>query len=275
MAFNISRFKSTLDKYGGPARSSLFEVTVSKYPETNSSIDPISEFSFFCKSANFPGIQLETQQMSAVGQLATTFPHTLTPSPFNAIFLVDSDHQILSFFHNWIQRVLNFSTRGGSFSAIDTDSYSGGLLPYEVGYKDEYACRVTMRHHSTDSVGDKYYEVVLDNCYPFQIGELDMAWEQNDSFLTLPVSFAYDRIHFSSDRAGTPSARSKGTLEALADIAGFADVVKQTIKSGRPTSIQDAVNRLNRVRNSFDNITSSFPSNKDSSEPKTNRDSGG
>lgn len=272
MSFNISRFKSTLDKYGGPARSSLFEVIISKYPETNSSIDPVSEFSFFCKSANFPGLNIENQTMTAVSQMPLNFPNTITQQPFSAIFLVDSDHQVLSFFHNWMQRVLNYSTKGGMYGAVDTDSKGGGLLPYEVGYKDEYSCRITMRHYSTESFGrgDKYYEVVLDNCYPFQIGDLDMAWESNDSFLTLPVSFSYDRIYFSGDRTGNPSNRSRGLLETLSDLAGFANTVKQTLQSGKPQSIQDAVNRLTRVRNSFDNLTSSFPSSsKDSSTPKT------
>ncbi len=261
MSFNISRFKSTFDKYGGPARPSLFEVNVYKYKETNSNIDPIADFSFFCKSANFPGVELETQQMTAVAQRPKTFPVGVNNPPFSAIFLVDSDHEILTFFHNWIQRVVNYSSRGGSFGAIDGDPNGNGMLPQEIGFKDEYSCRLTIKHYSTESASNgRYYEVVLDKCYPFNVGELDLAWEQNDSFLTLPVSFAYDEIYFSGDRSGAPSGRGRGgILEALGDLAGFAGVVQQTLGSGKPTSIQDAVNRLNRVRNSFGNLSASFP----------------
>lgn len=265
MPFDISRFKSTLDKYGGPARSSLFEVTVSKAPEPGSSIDPIYEFSFFCKSANFPGLNIENQQMTAVSQMPLNFPATLSNQPFTAIFMVDSDHQVLSFFHNWMQKVLNYSSKGGSDSAV------AGKMPYELGYKDEYSCRISVKHYSTESDSGKYYEVVMDGCYPFQIGDLDLAWETNDSFLTLPVSFSYDKIYFSGDRTGNPSSRGRGGfLQTLSDLAGFADVVQQTLKSGKPTSIQDAVNRFSRIRNSFDNIGGLFSKGEDSPTPKTN-----
>lgn len=258
MSFNISKFRSTLEKYGGVAKPSLFEVTISKAAEEGSSIDPATEFSFFCKSANFPGISIQNQVMRNSTQLPQNFPSTVDNQPFQAIFLVDSDHQILAFFHSWMQQVLNYSTRGGEFAAIDT-GYAGGLLPYEVGYKDDYSCRITMKAFSTESDSGKFYEVVMDRCYPFQLGTLDMAWETNDSYLTLPVSFSYDTIWFSGDRAGNPSSRSKGILETLSDLAGFADTVKQTLKSGKPTSIQDAINRLTRVRNSFGNLTNGLP----------------
>lgn len=267
MSFNISKFKSTFEKYGGPARASLFEVTISKVPETNSDIDPISEFSFFCKSANFPGLSIQNQVMRNSTRLPQNFPSTLDNAPFSAIFLVDSDYQILTFFHNWMQRVLNYSTRGGEFSSIDTgEGYSGGLMPYEVGYKDDFCCRISMKAYSTESDLGRYYEVVLDRAYPFQLGNLDMAWEQNDSYLTLPVSFSYDSIYYSGDRIGNPSTRSKGLLETLSDLAGFADAVNQTIKSGRPTSVQDAINRLTRVRNSFGNLTEGLPKSTDSQQ---------
>ena len=260
MSFNISRFKSTFDKYGGPARPSLFEVIITKAPESNSKIEPLREFSFFCKNVNFPGINIETQQMTAVGQMARQFPATMTNAPINAVFMVDSNHQILSFFHNWIQRVLNYSTAGGMYGAIDVggDKFDG-LLPYEVGYKDEYSCRMIIRHYSTESAGDKYYEVTLDKVYPYQIADLDLGWELNDQFLTLPVQFAYDKIQFSGDKTGRPSRRlTGGLLETLSDLAGLVDVAQQTINQGRPRSIQDAVNRLNRVRNSYDNLSGFF-----------------
>ena len=64
-------------------------------------------------------------------------------------------------------------------------------------------------------------------------------------------------MEFSSDKTGNTGDRSQrggGLLDILGDIAGFADTVRGTIKSGRPTSIQDAVNRLNRLGNAIDNL---------------------
>lgn len=269
MSFSISKFKTTMDKFGGPARSNLFEVTVNKYGETNSAIDPKNEFSFFCNRVNMPGIGVETGVMSNVAQLPTTFPLSMTSAPFTATFLVDSNHEILAFFHNWIQRVMNYSTASGPYGAIDAEGDNVGQLPYELGYKDDYACRVAIKHYSTEtfSKDDRYYEVVLDNCWPYQISDLSLDWAQNDNFLTMDVTFAYDRIHYSGDRMGNPSQRLKGgILDTLSDLANLVDVTKQTLSSGKPKSIQDAVNKLNRLKNSFDNIEG-IPSKPEGTQP--------
>lgn len=259
MAFNISRFKSTIDRYGGLAHGALYEVSVSKAREENSALDPQTEFQFFCSNAVIPGIQIETVPFNAVAQMPTMFPIGITNTPINLTFLVDSDHQILTFFHNWIQRVMNYSTKDGPFSAINGEYDAYGQLPYEMGYKDEYSCRMSIKHFSNDSAGEKYYEVVLDNIFPYSLTDIDVAWDRNDQYLTMQVSFAYDRIWYSGDKTGIPSERSKaGILEKLSSLAGLVDVLKQTKDLGKPRSIQDAINRLNRVRNSYERVDSLF-----------------
>lgn len=257
MPFNISRFKSTVDKYGGPAKSSLFEVILSKPATPNSRINN-EDLTFFCTRVNFPGIAIENQTFTAVAQRPIQFPSTISNNPISALFMVDSDHEVLKFFHNWMQQVLNYSTKDGNFAAIGETP--GDLqLPYELGYKDDYACDMIIRHHSIASTGGKYYEVTLHKIYPFVLGDLELAWDDNDSFSVVPVQFAYDKIWYSGDRTGRQTERNgRGLLETLGDLAGFADTVRQTINQGRPQSIQDAVNRLNRVRNSYDRLTDFF-----------------
>jgi hypothetical protein len=259
MAFNISRFKSTIDKYGGFASPALYEVTISKAREQNSAIDPTTEFRFFCLSSYIPGIELETVAFNAVGQRAVSFPVGMSNNAINMDFFIDSDHQILSFFHNWIQKVFNYSTKGGPLAAIGGDSGGDGQLPYELGYKDDYACTMSIKHFSNDSGGEKYYEVVLENVWPYMIQDMQVGWASNDQYLSCNVTFAYDRIWYSGDKTGIPSERSKaGILEKLSSIAGLVDVLKQTKDLGKPRSIQDAINRLNRVRNSYEKVDSLF-----------------
>ena len=223
MSFRISDFKSTMDQFGGPARVNLFEVILSKKNEPYSSLDSRT-VSFFCNSVNFPGVAVENGIMSNVAQLPTSFPLRMTPQPISANFLLDSNHNVLSFFHNWLQRVMNFSTKSGTFGGIDTEGDGVGQLPYELGYKDEYACRMTIRHYSTESLGRsgegaKYYEVNLDNIFPYSIGDTNLDWSLTDQFATLPVTFAYDQIHYSGDRTGNTSVRLKGgLLDTLSDL---------------------------------------------------------
>lgn len=258
MAFNISRFKSQLNRFGGVSRANLFEVMIIGAPVTGTEINS-ENVSFFCQTALIPSIQVSTVPYEPAGGMPVQFPNGITAQPFNAIFMMDSDHQVLQFFHRWIQQVVNYGTKGGSFSEI------GGKLPFEMGYKDDYSCRIVIRHYSTESSPGKYYEVILDHAYPVSIGDVDLAWETNDSYLTLPVSFAYDRIEYSGEKAGSSGTlgRANGFFDILGRVAGFAGVVQQTISGSKPTSIQDAINRVTRLQSSLGRVNDVFPRQND------------
>ena len=58
-----------------------------------------------------------------------------------------------------------YGSKGGSFAEVD------GQLPYEVGYKDEYSCRMIIKYYSTRGNIETYYETILDGCYPTVIGD--------------------------------------------------------------------------------------------------------
>lgn len=253
----ISEFKSTFDKFGGPSHANLFQVTISGYPNTVNSLIGPKDLTFFCKTAQIPSVSVNVANYESVASLPKQFPMSVQNTAMNTIFMVDSDHEILKFFHSWMQSVINIGTAGGNLSEVN------GMLPYEIGYKDEYSCRMTIRHFSVDNDPSRYYEVVLDKAWPSQIGDLDLAWESNDSYLTLPVAFSYDRIEYSGLRPGSPTSRlgrGSGFFDILGAVAGFAGVVQQTVNQGLSgvSSIQDAVNRFQRVNNSFDNLTRSI-----------------
>ena len=249
MAFRVSEFKAQMDWFGGPAKSSLFEVQI--FPKASIKSRASSrDLTFFCKNATIPGMVFNSTTQENPGQMRKVFPMTWNPEPVQAIFLLDSDQQVLSFFHSWAQNIVNYSTAAGNFSEVD------GKLPFELGYKDEYAARIVIRHYSTNyHTSGQYYEVVLDNAFPIQMGDVDLAWENNDSISVLPVSFQYDRIQFTGEVVGSPTARfgrGNGLLEMINSIGNVGQVIGQNLI---PTSIQDAVNRYTRVTNVFDNIS--------------------
>ncbi|MEJ6660229.1 MAG: hypothetical protein QNL23_04140, partial [Candidatus Thioglobus sp.] len=189
----------------------------------------------------------------AVGQKNKMMPMTVNIEPVQAIFMLDSDHQVLSFFHSWAQHVINFGTQGGSFSEVN------GKLPYEVGYKDDYACRIAIRQYSTNyEQSGQYYEVILDGAWPLALGDVDLAWENNDSFSVLPVSFQYDRIQFSGEQIGSPSARfgrGNGILGLINQLGAVGQLIGQSIV---PRSVQDAVNKYTTVSNKIGRINDFF-----------------
>lgn len=249
MAFSISEFKSQMDWFGGPARGSLFQVQITPKHQSSSRASP-RDLIFFCKNATIPGMVFSSATYEPVAQMRRVMPMTWNPEPVQMIFMLDSDHQVLTFFHQWAQAIVNYSTTGGTFSEVE------GRLPFELGYKDEYAARIVIRQYSTNyDRSGQYYEVVLDNAFPLQMGDVDLAWENNDQISVLPVSFQYDRIQFTGEKIGSPTAafgRGNGLLGMITALGNIGQQIGQQIV---PTGIQDAINRFTRVNNAWDNIS--------------------
>lgn len=248
MAFSIREFKSQMDLFGGPARGSLFEVIITP-PSGIKSRANSRDMAFFCKNAQIPGMVVGVAENQQVAQFRKMMPNNISTEPVQTLFLCDSDHQVASFFHSWVQRVVNYSTQGGTFSEVN------GMLPFEIGYKNEYSCRVTIRQYSTHyEKSGSYYEVILDNAFPILIGDMDLAWENNDQYMVLPVQFQYDRIQYAGEKIGSPSARfgrGNGLLGMINAIGSFGQLIGQDLV---PQSVQDAVNKYAAGKNAFERI---------------------
>jgi hypothetical protein len=191
--FNISEFKSVMNKHGGPARTSLFEVVIS-----DNSIDgtPIggsgitkSDLRFFCQSVSVPGVNLETTpyKPSGVG-FSESMVMNSSPDALNCVFLLDSNHRVLTFFHNWITSVSNVSGRGGTNAR--------GLPMHQIEYKSSYAATsMTVRHYSTHDPFNAYEFRYLE-VYPTQVSTLELAWSQKDTPATITVNFSYSKLDY-------------------------------------------------------------------------------
>ena len=249
MAFRISEFKSQMDWFGGPQRGSLFEVQIIGFPGVKSRANS-RDLIFFCKNATIPGMSFNTAEYSAVGQFRKMMPMAWNSEPVQTIFMLDSDQQVLSFFHSWAQKIVNYSTAAGPFAEVD------GQLPFEIGYKDEYSATIIIRQYSTNYLtSGVYYETILRKAFPVMMGDVDLAWENNDQFSVLPVSFQYDEIQHAGEKIGSPTAafgRGNGLLGLLNAVGNIGQLIGQNLV---PRGVQDAVNRYTRVTNSFDRIS--------------------
>jgi hypothetical protein len=131
MSFNINEFKSQMNRFGGPARTSLFQVQFVGTPILFGTNARERDLTFFCSNAQIPGMTATTSDYLSVGGRPKTFVTGMNNEPASCVFMLDSDHQIQRFLHGWFQKVVNYSTAGGNLSEVN------GMLPYEVGFKDE------------------------------------------------------------------------------------------------------------------------------------------
>ncbi len=250
MPFNINEFKGTMNKYGGAARKNLFVVEIANAPVIRGIA--LRDLTFFCQAVQAPGINVSVTDNYPNGfGIRQSIPVQMVPTPVNAIFMLDSDHQVISFFHQWMQSVINFdTTRGGYLSVNDQ-------LPYELGYIRDISTRITIKNYSTDSQ-DIYYEYVLEDAFPTEVSGETLSWSDNDSYATATVNFAYSRVSVSGFKKGTYTqrdTRGTGYLELINRIGTSGQLINQ----GRlPTSIQDAVNALTRFNTGLNNFNNGF-----------------
>ena len=250
MTFNITDFKSSIQKHGGPARLNLFVVEMLN-----------SDLRFFCKSATLPGINVTVQDYYPNGfGIKQSMPVNSTTGDINLVFILDSDHKILSFFHRWMQKVVNYDASNGIFSSVNNQ------LPFEFGYKDEYAITMNIKYYSSDMQG--YYEYTLYDAFPTQVSPLDVAWDNNDSYATITVNMSFSNMKVTRNVSGVntpvlePGApterlsRGNGLLEFINSVGRTAQLINPN--SRLPRSIQDAANSFTRVSNVFDRIKSIF-----------------
>lgn len=204
--FNVNEFKSRMHKHGGPARTSLFEVSISP---TNKLGEPIAsgiistdDLRFFCQTVTMPGINLETVLYKPSGLGFPEFmPMNASPDQLNAVFLMDSNHKVMTFFHRWISSVVNVSGNVG-----DSPNGLGAKL---IEYKDTYAAsELTIRHFSTHNPF-QFYECRYLGVYPTQVSSIDLSWAANDTPATLTVNFSYNKLIYQG--FGASNAESAST----------------------------------------------------------------
>lgn len=238
---NINNFKASLDKRGALARPNLFMVEI-----TNSSSSHIEEESlrFFCKNVQIPSLSVTTHGYKpyTIGP-EQNMPTGIQFEPVNCIFMMDSDHTILSFFHNWFQKIVNYNTSSGTLSSVD------GMYPYEIGYKEEYSVSMRIKFFG-GPLENNFYEVNFEEVFPTNIGSVSLAWEENDSYATLPVSFSYSGMSFSSTISGSSQerfSRSNGLVEKIASLIRAQSVNQSSF----PSNVQSAIDRFSRLKNTF------------------------
>ena len=186
--FNISEFKSRLQRYGGPARTSLFVVSFG----SNGNIPgfmSVDDMRFFCQTITMPGVNLELMSYRQGGVGYPEFmPMNSSPENLNGVFMLDSNHRIMSFFHNWINSVVNVSGVSGPSTR--------GLEQKEINYKSNYTTTMVIDFFSTYDQ-TRFYRCIYDGVFPTQVGSLTLNWSDNDSIATMPVNFSYNGMRYS------------------------------------------------------------------------------
>lgn len=243
MSFNIQEFSSAINKHG-VAKDNLFMISIvppSALRNTGDDDSVVPDLRFFCRSVTLPEFDIQTTDYQIQGFGAITRrPQAMTFPILPTVFMVDSNFGILKFFHRWAQLMVNYDTSGGPISAVN------GALPFEMGYKGDYAStvEVVVYSYASESIT---YTYRFDGAYPIQVGNITEAWGNAGEVMTLPVGFTYDQMKVTGADTGSvidSVGGANGLLSYLSSINTFAQAIKGL---KRPRSIQDAINQVTNI----------------------------
>lgn len=252
---NITEFKNTIHRFNGPARPNLFYVEIFG---NNSQYIQDWELRAFCKTATFPGINFQTfdYKPNNIG-ISTQMPVGINAEPMNCIFIMDSKHLVLRFFHEWMQKIVNWNTtnlNGNKDLYLSIDNQ----LPYEIGYRKDYSATMKITFFEAENTNSNY-SVTLYDVFPTNIGSVTLSWDENDSIATLPVNFTYERMSFDGENFGSRDSRIFQNLDYLTllnNLNGYSYGASST--SSGSSSLYDLINRVYRIKTDIDYLKEIF-----------------
>lgn len=234
--FDIEEFKSNIG-VRGVLPTNLFLVTITPFSSQISTamneetLDPRS-LSFFCMKTPLPGIDLALESNTPLGTgPVENFPHRAIFTDIELQFIGDAKGQILTFFHKWLNTIVNFDDRRENTSF------------YRVAYKDQYVCviNITVFNHQSD----KIIEYTLKDAFPYRINQIDMDWTNTNSMMNIGVNFQYKT--WSSNRIPVTDAGSSFGLSTFQKIMKLGTIAQTVSTLKKPQSVGDAINVLNNA----------------------------
>lgn len=187
MAFNITEIKTAINKGGGLAKPSMFFVRMTP-PRSLVTSGYSREAMYFCDAAQLPGLNYSSVGIKSVGYGTTEQrPIEAGFSPINTTFIVDAKGAGIRFFQQWLALINNWSRE--ATGVMQGTQLAFGEWNYPVTYEG------TVEIHALDPGGQGKKEIIvyqLSKAFPIQVGDISVAWEQNDAIMRLPVVFAYN-----------------------------------------------------------------------------------
>lgn len=206
---NISTFLSTISNAGGLARPNKYLVQIYATTLVAKAVDPSwmtdyaavdiqeasSRLTFMCARTTLPNYQFEMDSQRIFGP-SYKFPHLPQYQDVVMTFYVGQDMQEKYFFDAWMYLIMDPTTNW-------------------FNYVSEYACPIDIMQ--CDESDNNTYTTKLIDAYPVAVGDLQLAWDNNNQVHKLDVTFTYKfAIPFvgKESSSGTPVRGTQHTFNS-------------------------------------------------------------
>jgi hypothetical protein len=209
IGFSLNQFFGEIfgrgSSHQGLYKQSLYLVEILPHPGSTfltSVIGDSKKLSMLCNSASLPGAQVLSSDHRR--QNYGTFdrrPFGIQVTDIPITFFVDNGGYILTFFNEWFNNIINYNFAMGEHAASGTNQQL-----FEVNYRQHYLC--TIKIHTFDHTGKEILSYELSEAFPIQMGDITVAWSENDSFSVLPIQFTFRT--YRTSRQQSPVLRLSG-----------------------------------------------------------------
>jgi hypothetical protein len=236
-AFNIGRFKAEVSSADSILPTHSFLVVfapmpwaIKRYPQAGN-LDSI--LTMRCDNVILPSINLlQEQNIRRYGfGPVENVAYGVNVGDFTLQFIVDKKAHVVGFFEAWLNRIVNRTSYGGA----DMNTTTDGRTPYEIAYKDTYACssvNVFMYDRSQNNV----LEYNIYDVFPTGIQSMNMSWSEENTLMKLNVTFSFTdlRIQQSAekDKSGVGFGSSVDLKNALLTGPKMTDAQMRALSQG-------------------------------------------
>ena len=192
--FNINNFRQEINNHGVMKNN---RYIVSFNPPKTLANERTDTLSLRCTNVQLPGVTFSTidgPPRIGYGPIESN-PYGVIFDDINLTFLLDAEAKLHRFFYDWSNSIVNYQSHGQT-ALKDALGPVSGMKSFEVGYKDDYCTDIiiTVYNGQTYDSGISEKPILEYHAYrafPKTLPQYEMAWENTNDVVKLPVSFAY------------------------------------------------------------------------------------
>lgn len=186
---NITRLKSRLHLYGGPAKTNRYEIEL---PFINGAINRLvndqgpagfedpwvngESLSLFCRAANLPGRQILSQERIIMGN-QEKIAYGYGSEDVSLTFMDRDDHPIRKYFQLWQELAFDLSDDNTTYHKPNfADTYQKSVKIYQLDKNDE-----------------RKFGVELQKAYPTTLGGVAFSAAAESSVVEYNVELSYKK----------------------------------------------------------------------------------
>jgi len=193
-SFNIGRFRAEVSGADSVLPTHSFLVVfapmpwaIQKFPTNAGNLDSI--LTMRCDNVVLPSINLlQEQNIRRYGfGPVENVAYGVNVGDFTLQFIVDKNAFVVQFFEEWLNKIVNRDSFGG---ANMNNVLAGGRRPYEIAYKDTYACS-SINVFVYDRSQNNVMEYNIYDAFPTGIQSMNMSWSEENTLMKLNITFSF------------------------------------------------------------------------------------